>query len=121
MTHRPLEIRTFVGAKPPKKDAGAALSAALAAYARRQWPHNTRKIVASQWGLTFEESRAVVEGAASKTVIGHVLNGRWDVIVAVGEQIAGPLVDYLAAQREAAAARLQSSARLEGLAREVRQ
>lgn len=87
---------------------------ALATYCRAEWPGNTSKHVAREWGLSLDEARGAVAGRASQATIDKIFkhpNGGWRVVLPVLGSVIGHGVDaFFRAQFQLAA---QEAARAE--------
>lgn len=86
----------------------------VATFCRAEWPTNTAKHVAREWGLSLDEARGVVAGRASQATIDKIFkhpNGGWRVVLPVLGSVIGHGVDAFFRQQMIQAAKAAEHAR----------
>jgi hypothetical protein len=79
------EFRPILGLQRSTADA-------LSVYCAQRWPVGRRKAIESEWGLTPDQARSVMEATASKTTIDDIWQhprGGWDVMIPVMGAVIG--------------------------------
>jgi hypothetical protein len=96
MTVTALSILRSDGEKRPTLTLDVEWDTGLALYCRDRWPVGRRKAVETEWDLSVDDARSVVEGKASKRIISRIWKhprGGWSVALPVMGAVIGQPID----------------------------